>query len=162
GAATATTPSSQAAMSAPAGGSGTRAQSDRTALSASGKPMRTQPPSVTASGQPEQLKGVRRNMARVMAAAHAQVVPTTLVDVAGRHAWAGEQHFTARLIRASCAAARAVPALNAGFAGQSLTRPLHPHVDLGIAVYTDDGLFVPALRKADVLDAAGIRAGIQR
>ena len=37
-----------------------------------GKPMRTQPPGVAASGQPEQLKGVRRNMARVMADAHAQ------------------------------------------------------------------------------------------
>ena len=39
----------------------------RSTLSQSGKPMRTQPPGVAATGQPEQLKGVRRNMARVMA-----------------------------------------------------------------------------------------------
>ncbi|HRA56921.1 MAG TPA: E3 binding domain-containing protein, partial [Thermomonas sp.] len=56
------------------------APAQRSTLSQSGKPMRTQPPGVAASGQPEQLKGVRRNMARVMADAHAKVVPTTLVD----------------------------------------------------------------------------------
>src|SRR5690606_256549 len=71
----------------------------RSTLSQGGKPMRTQPPGVSASGQPEQLKGVRRNMARVMADAHAKVVPTTLVDDADLHAWIGKQDITARLIR---------------------------------------------------------------
>ena len=51
-----------------------------------------------------------------------------------------------------------MPALNAWFDGDNLTRTLHPHVDIGIAVDTDDGLFVPALRNADMLDAAGVRA----
>ncbi len=139
-----------------------RAAHARTALSASGKPMRTQPPSVSASGQPEPLKGVRRNMARVMADAHAKVVPTTLTDDADIHAWAPGNDVTSRLIRAICAAARAVPALNAWFDGDKLTRTLHPHVDIGIAVDTDDGLFVPALRNADVLDARGVREGINR
>ncbi len=134
----------------------------RTATSLAGKPVRTAPPSVQASGQPEQLKGVRRNMARVMADAHANVVPTTLVDDADLHAWIGKQDITARLIRSIVAACKAVPALNAWFDGKNLTRTLHPHVDIGIAVDTDDGLFVPALRNADVLDGAGIRAGIKR
>jgi pyruvate dehydrogenase E2 component (dihydrolipoamide acetyltransferase) len=134
----------------------------RTTLSAAGKPIRTSPPSVSASGQPEQLKGVRRNMARVMAEAHAQVVPTTLVDDADIHAWTPGTDVTVRLVRAIVAACRAVPALNAWFDGPNLTRTLHPRVDLGIAVDTDDGLFVPALRNADMLDAAGIRAGIER
>ncbi len=134
----------------------------RTATSLAGKPVRTAPPSQAASGQPEQLKGVRRNMARVMADAHAQVVPTTLVDDADLHAWIGKQDITARLIRAIVAACKSVPALNAWFDGKNLTRTLHPHVDIGIAVDTDDGLFVPALRNADVLDPAGIRAAIKR
>ena len=134
----------------------------RTATSLAGKPVRTAPPSVQASGQPEQLKGVRRNMARVMADAHANVVPTTLVDDADLHAWIGKQDTTARLIRSIVAACKAVPALNAWFDGKNLTRTLHPHVDIGIAVDTEDGLFVPALRNADVLDSAGIRAGIKR
>jgi pyruvate dehydrogenase E2 component (dihydrolipoamide acetyltransferase) len=134
----------------------------RTQLSASGKPMRTQPPGVSVSGQPEQLKGVRRNMARVMADAHAKVVPTTLTDDADIHAWAHGNDMTARLVRAICAAAKAVPALNAWFDGDALTRTLHPHVDIGIAVDTDDGLFVPALRNADMLDARGVREAIGR
>lgn len=134
----------------------------RTALSASGKPMRTQPPSVSATGQPEQLKGVRRNMARVMADAHAKVVPTTLSDDADIHAWAPGNDVTGRLVRAIVAACKAVPALNAWFDGDKLTRTLHPHVDIGIAVDTDDGLFVPALRNADVLDARGVRQAVNR
>ncbi len=140
----------------------TPAAPTRSTLSQSGKPMRTQPPGVAATGQPEQLKGVRRNMARVMADAHANVVPTTLVDDADLHAWIGKQDITARLVRAIVAACREVPALNAWFDGKNLTRTLHPQVDLGIAVDTDDGLFVPALRNADVLDANGVRAAIKR
>jgi len=137
-------------------------EATRTPVSLAGKPVRTAPPSQQASGQPEQLKGVRRNMARVMADAHAQVVPTTLVDDADLHAWIGKQDITARLIRAIVFACKTVPGLNAWFDGKNLTRTLHPHVDIGIAVDTDDGLFVPALRNADVLDGAGIRAAIKR
>src|SRR5690606_1870339 len=139
-----------------------REEQGRSTVSQAGRPMRTQPPGVAATGQPEQLKGVRRNMARVMADAHSKVVPTTLVDDANLHAWIGKQDITARLIRAICAAAKAVPALNAWFDGDNLSRTMHPHVDIGIAVDTEDGLFVPALRNADVLDPTGVRAAIQR
>lgn len=145
-----------AAAPAPAG------SGQRTTVSQAGKPMRTAPPTVQATGQPEQLKGVRRNMARVMADAHAQVVPTSIVDDADLDAWLGKQDITARLIRAIVAACKQVPALNAWFDGDNLSRTLHPHVDIGIAVDTDDGLFVPALRNADMLDAQGIRTGINR
>jgi 2-oxoisovalerate dehydrogenase E2 component (dihydrolipoyl transacylase) len=134
----------------------------RTSMSAAGKPMRTQSPGVTASGQPEQLKGVRRNMARVMADAHAKVVPTTLCDDADLHAWIGKQDITARLIRSIVAACKAVPALNAWFDGDKLVRTQLPLVEIGIAVDTDDGLFVPALRNADMLDANSVRGAIQR
>lgn len=138
------------------------ATAQRTPMSASGKPMRTQPPGVQATGQPEQLKGVRRNMARVMADAHSKVVPTTLSDDADIHAWTPGNDITGRLVRAIVTAAKAVPALNAWFDGDTLTRTLHPHVDIGIAVDTDDGLFVPALRNADVLDARGVREAVNR
>ena len=153
-------PVARAADAAPAAAS--RDVSQRTSLSASGKPMRTQPPSVSVTGQPEQLKGVRRNMARVMADAHAKVVPTTLSDDADIHAWTPGNDVTGRLVRAIVAACKAVPALNAWFDGDKLTRTLHPQVDIGIAVDTDDGLFVPALRNADVLDARGVREAVNR
>lgn len=134
----------------------------RAALSASGKPMRTQSPSVIAKGQPEQLKGVRRNMARVMADAHSKVVPTTLNDDADIHAWQPGNDVTVRLVRGIVRACQAVPALNAWFDGEALSRTLHTQVDIGIAVDTEEGLFVPALRNADMLDAHGIRESVNR
>ena len=125
--------------------------------------MRTSPPTHTgALGQPEQLKGMRRTMARVMADSHAQVVPTTLVDDADLHAWQPGNDITVRLLRSLVVACKTVPALNAWFDGANLTRTLHPHVDIGLAVDTDDGLLVPALRNADHLDAAGLRAAVNR
>ena len=101
-------------------------------------------------------------MARVMADAHAKVVPTTICDDADIHAWQPGTDITVRLIRSLVAACKAVPALNAWFDGDAATRTLHTRVDVGIAVDTDEGLFVPALRNADVLDAAGLRAAINR
>ncbi|WP_046657895.1 dihydrolipoamide acetyltransferase family protein [Lysobacter capsici] len=154
-----------AAVAAPAAARAPVAEApvaSRSTLSQAGRPMRTQPPGVAATGQPEQLKGVRRNMARVMADAHSKVVPTTLADDADIHAWAPGNDITGRLVRAIVAACKAVPALNAWFDGDKLTRTLHPHVDIGIAVDTDDGLFVPALRNADVLDTRGVREAINR
>ena len=168
GASTATGSRTASAVPSPQPLSHQERGSERTPMSAAGKPMRTRPPGAAAaadavaSGQPEQLKGVRRNMARVMADAHAKVVPTTLVDDADLQAWIGKQDITARLIRAIVTACRTVPALNAWFDGEALAVTRHPQVDVGIAVDTDDGLFVPALRNADMLDARGIREGINR
>lgn len=132
------------------------------ARSQSGKPMRTVPHTVTALGQPEQVKGVRRNMARIMADAHAKVVPTTIFDDADIHAWRPGNDIMARLVRSLVVASRAVPELNAWFDGDAGTRTLHRRVDVGIAVDTEDGLFVPALRNADALDAAGVRVALNR
>ena len=124
--------------------------------------MRTVPHTVRAMGQPEQIKGVRRNMARVMADAHAKVVPTTIFDDADIHAWRPGNDIMARLVRSLVVGSRAVPELNAWFDGDAGTRTLHQRVDVGIAVDTGEGLFVPALRNADVLDAPGIRAALNR
>ena len=162
GSARGTTTAAPARTTAPVVAAASVANPQRTALSATGKPMRTQPPGVSVSGQPEQLKGVRRNMARVMADAHAKVVPTTLSDDADVHAWTPGNDMTGRLVRAIVRACKTVPAMNAWFDGDSLTRTLHPHVDIGIAVDTDDGLFVPALRNADLLDAGSVRESINR
>ncbi|KLD70752.1 dihydrolipoamide acetyltransferase family protein [Xanthomonas pisi] len=153
-----------ASLLPPAGEGARRADEGqpRSTLSTSGKPMRTQPPGVVAKGQPEQLKGVRRNMARVMADAHSKVVPTTLNDDADLHAWQPGNDVTVRLVRAIVRACQAVPALNAWFDGDALSRTLHNQVDIGIAVDTEEGLFVPALRNADMLDAHGIRESVNR
>ena len=114
------------------------------------------------SGEAEKLRGLRRAMAQSMSLARDNVASCTLFDDADLHRWRPGQDITARLVRAIVAACRAEPALNAWFDGENLTRTLHPHVDIGIAVDTPDGLFVPALRNADMLDAQGVRAGIDR
>ena len=101
-------------------------------------------------------------MARIMADAHAQVVPTTLCDDADLHAWAPGTDITARLIRAIVLACKAEPSLNAWFDMAGSTRTLHSRVDVGIAVDTPEGLFVPALRNADMMDARMIREGVNR
>ena len=160
-AAAASAPSTSAAAANPAQPEGAT-QAQRTTVSASGRPMRTQPPGVEASGQPQPLTGVRRNMARVMAQAQAEVVLTTLNDDADIHSWPAGSDLTARLIRALVVASRAEPALNAWFDGEKLTRTLHRQVDVGIAVDTAEGLFVPALRNADMLDLATTRQAISR
>ncbi|HEY8009640.1 MAG TPA: dihydrolipoamide acetyltransferase family protein [Rudaea sp.] len=145
-------------------GSDARPASPPSAVMASPAPSATRPHATTAEGseygEPAQLKGVRRNMARVMADAHAKVVLTTIFDDADIQAWRPGNDISVRLLRAIVAACKAVPALNAWFDGEQLTRTLHSHVDIGIAVDTADGLFVPALRNADVLDAKHLRTAL--
>lgn len=152
-----------AAPAAPVAAPAPSAAADRTAISAAGKPMRTQPPSKDVQyGQPTPVAGVRRNMARIMASAHEQVVLTTIVDDADIHGWVGKQDITSRLVRAIVAACKEEPSLNAWFDGEALTRTLHPHVDLGVAVDSPDGLFVPVLRDAQHQTPDGIKKSIKR
>lgn len=108
----------------------------------------------------EGLRGTRRTMARTMASAHANIVPTTLMDDASLAAWPEGTDIMARCIRALCAGVAAEPALNAWFHGESTSRKLHDHIDVGMAVDTPDGLFVSALRDVGNKDAAAIRADI--
>lgn len=123
------------------------------------------PPAVKADAPldvDQPIRGVRRNMIRVMTEAHAQVVPTTLMDDADIHAWAAGEDITVRLIRALVVASQAVPALNSWFNGKEGTLRRHSRVDIGIAVDTDDGLFVPALRNCENMNAQDARKAINR
>ena len=108
------------------------------------------------------IRGVRRNMVRSMAAAHAEVVPTTLMDDADLHAWSPGEDITVRLIRSLVVASAAEPAMNAWLNAKEGTLRRHARVDVGIAIDHADGLFVANLRGADRMDAAGMRAGISR
>ena len=108
------------------------------------------------------IRGVRRNMVRSMAAAHAEVVPTTLMDDADLHAWSPGEDITVRLVRALVVASATEPAMNAWLNAKEGTLRRHARVDVGIAIDHADGLFVANLRGADRLDATGMRAGISR
>ena len=120
------------------------------------------PRATAAMDTDEPIRGVRRNMVRVMSAAHAEVVPTTLMDDADLHAWSHGEDIMARLIRALAHAAAVEPALNAWLNAKEGTLRRHSRVDVGIAVDSPEGLFVPALRNADRLDRAGVRAELNR
>jgi pyruvate dehydrogenase E2 component (dihydrolipoamide acetyltransferase) len=108
-------------------------------------------------GPEEPLRGVRRAMARNMAKAGAEVVPVTLTDDADIHAWAAGADITVRLIRALVKGCAAEPALNAWYDGNTLARRVFAKVDVGIAMDTEDGLFVPVLRDVAGKDGSELR-----
>lgn len=127
------------------------------AVSASPAPAAKPVMPTVATGEWQQVKGSRRTMARVMQTAHANIVPTTIMDDADIHAWQAGQDITGRLIRSLVVAAAAEPALNAWFDGEKLARRIIGHVDIGIAVDTEDGLFVPTMRNCESLTPEQIR-----
>jgi pyruvate dehydrogenase E2 component (dihydrolipoamide acetyltransferase) len=114
------------------------------------------------AGPLEPLRGVRRAMALRMAHAHAEVVPATVIDEADVESWLDGRDVTVRLVRAIIAGCAAEPALNAWYDSQSQGRRLHGKIDLGIAVDTPDGLFVPVLRDVANRDPADLRRGLDR
>jgi len=113
------------------------------------------------AGSYEPLRGVRRAMARNMARSHAEVATTNVTEEANIDCWPANTDVTWRLVRAIVAACRAEPALNAWYDGAKQARLLHQHVDLGIAVNTADGLFVPVLHDAGNRGEDDLRAGLE-
>ncbi len=99
---------------------------------------------------PQTLRGARRTMAANMAKAWREVAHATLHDEADIEAWSATEDPTCRLIRALIAGCRKEPALNASFDAASLSLRENRTIDLGLAIDSPEGLFVPVLR-----DAAG-------
>jgi pyruvate dehydrogenase E2 component (dihydrolipoamide acetyltransferase) len=99
-----------------------------------------------AAAQSTVLRGARRVMAQNMARAGREVVPATLQDYADIERWSRDEDVTVRLIRAVIAGCSAEPALNARFEAETLSLHRNPHIDIGLAIDSPDGLFVPVLR----------------
>ena len=97
---------------------------------------------------PASLRGARRTMAANMARAWREVVHVTLQDEADIEAWPPSQDLTGRLVRALIAGCKAEPALNASYDAASMSLRENPTIDLGLAIDSPDGLFVPVLRDA--------------
>lgn len=107
----------------------------------------------------EPLRGVRRAMADAMTGARG-VIPATVSDEAVIEAWPDDADPTIRLIRAVVAGCRAAPALNAWLDAEGRSRRLHEHIDIGLAMETEDGLFAPVLRNAGERSDADLRSGL--
>ncbi len=108
----------------------------------------------------EPLRGVRRAMDANMTRAHAQVVPANVTDEADIGDWPAGTDATVRLLRAVARACEVEPALNASYLGRDRGRRLNDTVDVGIAVDTEHGLFVPVLRDVASRAVDDLRRGL--
>jgi pyruvate dehydrogenase E2 component (dihydrolipoamide acetyltransferase) len=93
-----------------------------------------------------QLRGARRTMAVNMARAWREVAHATITDEVDIAAWPVAEDVTCRLVRAIIAACKTEPSLNACFDAASFSLRENARVDLGLAIDSPDGLFVPVLR----------------
>jgi pyruvate dehydrogenase E2 component (dihydrolipoamide acetyltransferase) len=110
----------------------------------------------------EPIRGVRRNMLRTMSAAHAEVVPTTLMDDADLGAWAPGEDITVRTLRALAVAAKTEPAMNAWLNAKEGTLRRHSAVHIGVAIDSAEGLFVASLKHCDTREGSQLRAELNR
>ena len=92
------------------------------------------------------LSNIRRAMVQSMSQSHRDVVPVSLMDDADLHSWIGKQDITLRLIRAIEVACKEVPIMNAYFDGEAMRYQLNESINVGIAVDTPHGLYVPVLK----------------
>lgn len=84
-------------------------------------------------------------MAKRMAGAHARVARATVTANANIGLWTAKGSPMPRLVRAIGVACQAEPRLNASFDDEALTLEVPTTVNLGIAMETHDGLFVPVV-----------------
>ena len=118
--------------------------------------------STTVSGDLTALSGVRRAMAMAMQQAHREVVPATLVDDADIAAWDKEQDVTLRIIRAIQVACEKEPMLNCAFDGSKMSYKLNEKINIGLAVDTPHGLYVPVLADVAQRNDQQLRSDINR
>jgi 2-oxoisovalerate dehydrogenase E2 component (dihydrolipoyl transacylase) len=107
------------------------------------------------------LRGAAKTMALNMARAWREVAHATLHDQANIENWTAQEDVTIRLIRSIVAACGAEPQLNATFDFQNMQLKPNRTIDLGLAIDSPDGLFVPVLRDIGRSASAAWRARIE-
>ncbi len=117
---------------------------------------------LSSAGPLEPLKGVRRAMAMAMSQSHSEVVPVTILDDVDITAWVKEKDFTVRVMLAIVKAAAQEPALNAWYDGQAMGRRLLKQVNIGLAMDSHDGLFVPVVKDAQDKSPQALREEIEK
>ena len=107
------------------------------------------------------LRGARRTMAENMARAWREVAHATVYDEVDIDGWFERRDVTSRLIRAIVAACAAEPSLNASFDAATASLKSNVAINLGIAIDSPDGLFVPVLHDVARLQPADWRRQIE-
>jgi 2-oxoisovalerate dehydrogenase E2 component (dihydrolipoyl transacylase) len=111
-------------------------------------------------GNVEALHGVRRAMAIAMTHSHQEIVPVTIVDDADITHYTKDTDITARLMTAMIAGIKAEPSLNAWYDGKTMERCLLSEINLGLAVDTEEGLFVPVIKDVAKRSVSELRTTI--
>ena len=108
-------------------------------------------PETTTTDALQPLAPVRQAMVKSMQASRQHIVPATIMDEANISNWQPKQKITLRLIRAVIAACLQEPMLNNSLATNGTQFRHNPNINLGIAVDTKEGLFVPVIHQVETL-----------
>lgn len=103
------------------------------------------------------IRGARRSMFSSMSQARDRVMNTTIFDDANITAWTQDTDVTLRFIRAIINACQTVPALNTWLDDENQNIIQHKHINIGIAVDSENGLYVPVIKKVNTKQPASIR-----
>ena len=106
------------------------------------------------------LSSARKAMARIMSQAHSEVVLASIMDEADVSSWI-DQDITTRIIKSICHAALQVPIMNSYYINQDLTTVSNTNVNLGIAIDTKNGLYVPVIKDVNSLSQHELREQIE-
>jgi len=109
----------------------------------------------------ETLHGVRRVMAQAMVQSSQEIVPVTIFEDADITSLPANVDLTVELLKAIVTAAKAEPALNAWFDGKTLERTLMDKINIGLAVDSKEGLFVPVIKEAEKCSHEELRKYIE-
>lgn len=112
------------------------------------------------------LNAAKKVMAQTMAKSHQQVPAVSLFDDAVIDAWyekgKAKSDMTVRLIQAIVKAVERVPIMNAWFDEENLSIQTFNDINIGIAVNSNDGLFVPVIRHAQTIKPEKIRSCLDK
>lgn len=97
----------------------------------------------------EPLHGTRRAMLQSMEQSHKEVVPVSIFDEADVANWNEKTDISVCLIRAIQQASKQEPALNAWFNTEHNAIKLHKAMNLGLAIDSEAGLFVPVIQNSN-------------
>jgi pyruvate dehydrogenase E2 component (dihydrolipoamide acetyltransferase) len=110
----------------------------------------------------EPFHGVRRAMLNSMVQSHQVVVPVSIFDEADIEHWKPGSDITIRVIQAITYACKKEPSLNAWFDTKHSARKCFEEIYLGLAMDSEEGLFVPVIQDAGNQTADILRKTIDR
>ncbi|MDA8562104.1 2-oxo acid dehydrogenase subunit E2 [Gammaproteobacteria bacterium] len=108
------------------------------------------------------LKGVRLSMSKAMTKSHQEVVSVTISDDADISNLHPDVDLTVYIIKSIAFGCKAEPKLNCWFDGEKMELKLNEKVDLGLAIDTNDGLFVPVIKDIENKSNKDLRSEINK